>query len=65
MRRPHSKLDPGNPKIQRELADLYMSAKKYDQAEAVYRSLLTAKTDNPADLHHVLGSRAAQAKKVS
>ncbi|MFZ0804391.1 MAG: tetratricopeptide repeat protein [Terriglobales bacterium] len=58
-----SKLDPGNPKIQRELADLYMSAKKYDQAEAVYRSLLKGKTDNPADLHHVLGVALLKQRK--
>ena len=50
-----SKLDPGNPKIQRELADLYMSAKKYDQAEADYRSLLATKAGDQADLHHALG----------
>ncbi|SPE28215.1 Tetratricopeptide repeat protein [Candidatus Sulfotelmatobacter sp. SbA7] len=58
-----SKLDPMNPKIQRELADLYMSAKKYDQAEAVYRSLLNGKTDNPADLHHVLGVALLKQRK--
>ncbi len=57
------KLDPMNPKIQRELADLYMSAKKYDQAEAVYRSLLNGKTDNPADLHHVLGVALLKQRK--
>ncbi|MGB7584176.1 MAG: tetratricopeptide repeat protein [Terriglobales bacterium] len=58
-----SKLEPGNAKIQRELADLYMSAKKYDQAEAIYRSLLNAKADDPADLHHVLGVALLKQRK--
>jgi tetratricopeptide (TPR) repeat protein len=57
------KLDPGNPKIQRELADLYMSAKKYDQAEAAYRSLLAAKADGPAQLHHLLGIALLKQRK--
>jgi Flp pilus assembly protein TadD len=56
-----SKLDAGNPKMQRELADLYMSAKKYDQAEMVYRSLLTARSD--ADLHHALGVALLKQRK--
>jgi tetratricopeptide (TPR) repeat protein len=58
-----SKLEPGNPKIQRELANLYMSAKKYDQAEAAYRSLLSGKPDDTADLHHTLGVALLKQKK--
>ena len=58
-----SKLDPGNLKIQRELADLYMSAKKYDQAESVYRSLLSGKPDDQADLHHLLGVALLKQRK--
>jgi tetratricopeptide (TPR) repeat protein len=58
-----NKLAPGNPKVQRELADLYMGAKKYDQAEAVYRSLLAAKPDDPADLHHLLGVALLKQRK--
>lgn len=56
-----SKLEPGNPKVQRELADLYMGAKKYDQAEAAYRSLMTPKSD--ADLHHALGVALLKQRK--
>jgi tetratricopeptide (TPR) repeat protein len=56
-----SKLEPGNPKIQPELADLYMAGKKYDQAEAVYRSLLTPKAG--AELHHRLGVALLKQKK--
>jgi tetratricopeptide (TPR) repeat protein len=58
-----SKLDPGNPKVQRELADLYMSAKKYDLAEAAYRSLLAGKADGAAELHHVLGVALIKQRK--
>jgi tetratricopeptide (TPR) repeat protein len=57
------KLDPGNPKIQRELADLYMSAKKYDQAEAVYRSLLNGKTRDLAELHYLIGVALLKQRK--
>jgi tetratricopeptide (TPR) repeat protein len=58
-----SKLGPANPKVQRELADLYMSAKKYDQAEALYRSLLNGKAPDQADLHHVLGVALLKQRK--
>jgi tetratricopeptide (TPR) repeat protein len=58
-----SKLEPANPKVQRELADLYMSAKKYDHAEALYRSLLSAKAGDQADLHHVLGVALLKQRK--
>lgn len=58
-----SKLDAGNPKVQRELADLYMSAKKYDQAEAIYRSLIAGKAGDAAELHHVLGVALLKQRK--
>jgi Flp pilus assembly protein TadD len=58
-----NKLAPGNPKVQRQLADLYVSAKKYDRAESVYRSLLAAKADDPADLHHALGVALLKQRK--
>jgi tetratricopeptide (TPR) repeat protein len=58
-----SKLEPGNPKIQRELADLYMSAKKYDQAESLYRSLISGKAGDLADLHHALAIALLKQKK--
>ena len=48
------KLDPGNTDVQRDLADVYASSKKYDLAEAQYRSLLAA-NPNDAELHHGLG----------
>jgi len=57
------KLDPGNPKIQREMADLDMGAKSYDQAEAIYRSLLNEKASDPADLHHLLGVALLKQRK--
>jgi tetratricopeptide (TPR) repeat protein len=49
-----NKLAPADPAVERELADLYSSSQMYDQAEALYRSLLAA---NPrdAELHHGLG----------
>jgi tetratricopeptide (TPR) repeat protein len=56
-----SKLEPGNPTVERELADVYMNAKKYDQAEAAYRSLLTGKSG--ADLHHALGVALLKQRK--
>jgi tetratricopeptide (TPR) repeat protein len=58
-----SKLDTGSPNIQRELADLYMGAKKYDLAETVYRSLLNGKSTDQADLHHVLGVALLKQRK--
>src|SRR3984957_11389611 len=57
------KPDTANPRIQRELADLYMGAKKYDLAEPVYRSLLNGKVADPADLHHVLGVALLKQRK--
>lgn len=56
-----SKLEPGNPQVQRQLADLYVNAKKYEEAEAVYRSLMTAKSG--ADLHHALGVALLKERK--
>jgi Tfp pilus assembly protein PilF len=48
------KLAPSDPSLQRDLADLYVNAKKYDLAEAQYRSLLAAKPNDP-DLRYGLG----------
>src|SRR5207245_9089613 len=36
------KLDPNDTAAQRDLADLYVSAKKYDQAETQYHELLAS-----------------------
>ena len=44
--------------MQRDLADLYVNAKKYDLAEAQYRSLLAAKPNDP-ELHYGLGQAAS------
>jgi predicted Zn-dependent protease len=56
------KLAPADVSLQRDLADLYVSAKKYDQAEAAYRALLAA---NPGDaaLHQSLGKALLEQKK--
>jgi tetratricopeptide (TPR) repeat protein len=48
------KLAPADPSLQLDLADLYTNAKKYDLAEAQYRSLLAAKPNDP-DLRYGLG----------
>lgn len=40
-----------------------MRAKKYDQAESVYRSLLSGKSDDQADLHHLLGVSLLKQRK--
>ncbi len=49
-----AKLAPADPGVQRDLAELYVAGKKYDLAEAQYRSLLAANA-NDAELHHGLG----------
>jgi Tfp pilus assembly protein PilF len=48
------KLAPDDAGAQRDLAELYAKAGKYDQAEAQYRLLLAAKPED-ADLHRGLG----------
>ena len=48
------KLAPTDPSVQLDLADLYVNAKKYDLAEAQFRSLLAAKPNDP-DLRYGLG----------
>src|SRR6202035_4344013 len=40
------KLAPADFAAQRDLADLYLTIKKNDQAEAIYRALLAAKPDD-------------------
>jgi tetratricopeptide (TPR) repeat protein len=56
------KLAPGEETALRELADLYATAKKNDQAEAVYRQLLAAHP-NDAELHDGLGKALMFQKK--
>ncbi len=57
-----AKLAPADAALQRDLADLYLIAKKYDQAEAAYRALLTARP-NDAELHQSLGKSLLEEKK--
>jgi tetratricopeptide (TPR) repeat protein len=56
------KLSPGDDAAQRDLADLYTTAKKNDLAEAAYRGLLTAHP-NEAELHRRLGQALLRQKK--
>lgn len=48
--------------LQRDLADLYNSTGKYDEAEKTYRFLLTAHP-NAAELHYGLGVALLKQKK--
>src|SRR5438270_361743 len=56
------KLAPNDSGVQRDLADLYSDAKKYDLAETQFRSLLTAQP-NDGELHHGLGRVLLKQKK--
>jgi Flp pilus assembly protein TadD len=57
-----AKLGPADDTVQRELADLYVTAGKDDQAESAYRTLVAA---HPADaeLHRALGQSLLREKK--
>src|SRR5208282_5420778 len=57
-----AKLAPADVALQRDLADLYLIAKKYDRAEAAYRALLSAHP-NDAELHQSLGKSLLEEKK--
>jgi tetratricopeptide (TPR) repeat protein len=64
-----AKLAPGgvastNLELQRDLAELYSLAKKYDQAEPAYRALVTT-NPNDAALHHSLGKALLEEKKFA
>ncbi|HTT24310.1 MAG TPA: tetratricopeptide repeat protein [Candidatus Sulfotelmatobacter sp.] len=59
-----AKLAPLDLSVQRELADLYTTAGKNELAEAQYRALLAAHTDD-ADLHHELGKALLRQKKYN
>jgi tetratricopeptide (TPR) repeat protein len=59
-----AKLAPADVSLQRDLADLYMTAKKYDQAELAYRALL-AGSPNDAALHQSLGKALLEQKKFA
>ena len=57
-----AKLAPADVSLQRDLVDLYTTAKKYDLAEASYRNLLSA-SPNDAVLHQELGKALLEQKK--
>jgi predicted Zn-dependent protease len=59
---PEAKRVSGDAGLQRDLADLYELAKKYDLAEAAYRGLLTG-NPNDAALHQGLGKALLEQKK--
>jgi tetratricopeptide (TPR) repeat protein len=56
------KLAPADLTVQRDLADLYFTTKKNDQAEAAYRALMAA-SPNDAELHQSLGKSLLEQKK--
>lgn len=55
------KLDPADSKAERDLADLYVDDKKYEQAQKLYGSLL-ASYPNDADLHYGAGKALVHQK---
>jgi tetratricopeptide (TPR) repeat protein len=57
-----AKLDPNDPSVLRDLADLYATAGKNEQAEAAYRTLVSQNL-NDAELHHELGVALLRQKK--
>jgi tetratricopeptide (TPR) repeat protein len=59
-----AKYAPTDVSVQRDLADLYTTLGKNDQAEAVYRSLLAKNPDDP-DLHRGLGQSLLRQKKYA
>ena len=56
------KLDPADTKAQADLADIYVSLRKFDDAKQIYTRLLTA-SPNDAGLHHMLGRVLLHDKK--
>ncbi len=56
------KLSPSDAAAQRELADLFADAGKHDLAEAAYRKLLAAQSNDP-ELHRGLGKALLLQKK--
>jgi tetratricopeptide (TPR) repeat protein len=59
-----AKLAPADISVLRDLADLYATTGKNDQAEAAYRALLAAHP-NDAELHHGLGQTLLREKKFA
>jgi predicted Zn-dependent protease len=56
------KIAPGDVGVQSDLADVFMEAGKFVDAEAAYRALLAGHAGN-ADLHHKLGQVLMKQKK--
>ena len=59
-----AKFAPADLSVQRDLADLYTTLGKNDQAEAVYRSLLAKSLSDP-DLHRSLGQSLMRERKFA
>jgi tetratricopeptide (TPR) repeat protein len=59
-----AKLAPSDVSVEPDLADLYTTLHKNDQAEAVYRFLL-AKSPNSPDLHRSLGQSLMRERKFA
>jgi len=57
-------LVPADVSVKRDLADLYATLGKNDQAEAIYRSLL-ASNPNGSDLHRSLGQSLMRERKFA
>jgi tetratricopeptide (TPR) repeat protein len=57
-----AKVAPADVSLQRDLADLYVTTRKYDHAETAYRALVVA---NPSDagIHQSLGKTLLEQKK--
>ncbi len=58
------KLDPADVKAQADLADIYVSLRKFDDARQIFARLLTA-SPNDASLHHMLGRVLLKDKKFA
>src|SRR5581483_2440394 len=58
------RLDPSDSRAQRDLADVYADAGKYDQALKLYGALL-ASYPNDASLHHGFGRTLLKQKKFA
>jgi tetratricopeptide (TPR) repeat protein len=58
------RLDPGDTKAERDLADLYTDSGKYDLAQRLYASLLVA-GPNDADLHYGYGRALLKQRKFA
>jgi len=58
------KLDPTDSKAERDLADLYAGARKFNEAAQIYTTLVDH-SPNDASLHYLLGRTLLQQKKFT